>query len=258
MLRTLLSPPSASSSEAGTDVAQDMAVVLGVSDSDGGEDSGWSSDEDDLPLSSVPPPSHTLWMTFHNAILERSYVAWSARHMRAMDPAATLFSCVYLLALGWYPTFNLVATHPVMWGLGWVGLSPMLLCLLCPTYEWFLAQRERCIAAFHGVGLVWQTAVLNAAEPLEVVLLGQWSPVWRDPVVGALSWQVTNILMFQMRWKWMVAVACAVFMINTLPLLGPMCGVWGLDWAPHAPVSGFWGGEGDPHLGGATTADSLE
>jgi hypothetical protein len=174
-------------------------------------------------------PFQNFWMTFTHPTLEKSYLTWSARHMRPLDPAATLLACVFFCAIGFSPSISMAFTHPMPWATGWTALIPMLLCVLPATNHIYMAHRESFLIFFHISSLVWHILTANATKYLGTAMF-----LIYGNAKSSLVWQFSNLAMFQLNWKYSVYIALTIFFTNTLPLAPELCRLF-----PHGTDSGI-------------------
>jgi len=175
-----------------------------------------------MPLSTTTTtPSQSFWMTFKNPTLEKGYLEWYARHMRPLDPAATVLACIYFCAIGFSRSSSMARNHPLPWATGWIALIPILLCLLPATNHIYMAHRELLLMMFHVSSLVWHILTLNTTKYLgDAVFL-----LYKNPK-ACFVWQLANLIMFQLRWKYAVAISAMMFVGDLIPLAPGLCSLF--------------------------------
>lgn len=168
------------------------------------------------------PNTHPVWLTFDDPALEKGFVEWSAAHMAALDHASLFIILGNMLTLGFMPHFAIASRHPVWFLLGFLPVLPLAFRLRPSTRSTYSKNREHVLLYVHVVSAIWQQATRNST-----LVLGTRLFRTRTMPRACFSWQVLNLLMFQLRWKWMVPI-CAIFLlVNCGTLLSPLCEEWG-------------------------------
>jgi hypothetical protein len=164
-------------------------------------------------------PFQSCLMTFQDSTLEKNYLAWTAQHMRCLDPAATLFICFYYCAIGFSPSFKMASNHLLMYAAGWIVLVPLLLCLLPGINHIYLAHREMCLLIFHAISATWQVTTANTTKYLGPSLFIHFS---KYPA-ATFAWQFLNLVMFQVRWQYVLVISAILVVTSTIPLAPGLC-----------------------------------
>ncbi|KAG7674919.1 hypothetical protein Ndes2526A_g07668 [Nannochloris sp. 'desiccata'] len=171
-----------------------------------------------MPLTTTTTPSQTFWMTFKDPTLEKAYLEWFARHMRPLDPASTMLACIFFCTMGFSRTSSMARNHPLPWVSGWTALIPMLFCVLPATNHIYMAHRELFLLIFHVSSLGWHVATANTTK-----YLGDATFLLYSNPKACFIWQFANLVMFQLRWKYAVAIALTMFVGDSILLVPGLC-----------------------------------